>query len=305
MSLRKSHLLLALPLALALQALICGPLFAATAAGRISDAEGAAEITRQGAKEPELAAENTDVFAGDALETGEDGKLKVQLADGSVLTLAESTRFTLSESRFDAARGTRQSIFDLLAGKVRAEVARVANAAKSRFEIRTPTAVAGVRGTTYEIEHDESSGESGLYMYEGSADWADRKGTESVLVDAGHMSQLRPGQKLRKTLFSTEVRKRRAALFILSERAKRRRLRRIERRGGRQERRLEREGNRLERREEHLEKRIENREDKGLRVPERLERREERLENREENVEKRQERAGERKERAKNRLRRR
>ncbi|MEW6775951.1 MAG: FecR family protein, partial [Bdellovibrionota bacterium] len=206
---------------------ICTGALAATPAGKITDAEGEAEIIRKGTAEPEIVQEQMDVFEGDALETGEDGMIRVALADGSSLTLAPEGHLKITRQLYDAKKGERESLFDLLRGKIRAEVAKLAKLSRSNFEVRTPTAVAGVRGTDFEVEHDEAAGESGVYVFEGSTDWKDVKSGESLLIQSGYFCRHRPGRKLLAALLSDDERARRRAFFVLRERAKRRRLRRI------------------------------------------------------------------------------
>lgn len=133
--------------------LLLAPLTAlAAAVGNVASIEGEAEVGRDGVF---AAAEiGTEVALGDELRTG-DGRLRVVFRDDSVLNLAEDTRVVIDEQVFDPDQGQYNSVMRLLRGKVRAAVSHYYGEAGAEYEVETPTAVAGVRGTTFAISYDE------------------------------------------------------------------------------------------------------------------------------------------------------
>lgn len=78
----------------------------------------------------------------DFLRTNEQGRMRVDLEDGSLLTVGAKSE--LRVVKHDAA--SQQSSIDLLYGKVRATVKPVTKPGGS-FQLRTPTAVIGVIGS--------------------------------------------------------------------------------------------------------------------------------------------------------------
>jgi hypothetical protein len=120
--------------------------------GVVAAMEPPAEIGRAGNW---LAASlGTTIQQGDTLRTGEGGRLKVIFADESVLSLAAGSELLVDETVYDAGGGRVRSAIDLLRGKVRALVNENAG---DVFELGTPTAVAGVRGTDFIAVYDESA----------------------------------------------------------------------------------------------------------------------------------------------------
>jgi hypothetical protein len=93
------------------------------------------------------------VNEGAQIDVGEDGFVTLRLADGSVVRLAAGTQVRLRELRHAPAPGHAQSGLDLERGRVDATVKPLPSP-RSRFEVRTPRAVGGVRGTTFGVAVD-------------------------------------------------------------------------------------------------------------------------------------------------------
>ncbi len=108
--------------------------------------EGDVQIIRAGGEKPFKAFLNMRLTEGDKIITGSSGKAKVQMDDEVVITLAENTRIYLSELR--GSNGAKQSSISLQSGGVGSSVKEKLKD-NSRFEIKTPTAVMGVRGTEF------------------------------------------------------------------------------------------------------------------------------------------------------------
>ncbi len=138
-----------LPVVLAL--LVIVSLAQAQVVGTVEKTEGAPEVLRSGTSKwiPIRSAES--VSRGDQLRTREGTKMSIRLSDDSLLTLAEKTVITIDDQTLKPS-GQNTSIFSLVLGKVRAIVSDRYKEPGSRFEVRTPTAVAGVRGTEFIAE---------------------------------------------------------------------------------------------------------------------------------------------------------
>lgn len=122
------------------------------AVGHVAAADGEAEIGRGGVF---ATAEIGDaVELGDELRTG-DGRLRVVFRDDSVLNLSEQTRVVVDEQVFAPDEGQFGSVLRLLHGRIRAAVSHYYGTAGSSYEVETPTAVAGVRGTTFVVGYDD------------------------------------------------------------------------------------------------------------------------------------------------------
>ncbi len=103
------------------------------------------------------AALGSPIHQGDTLRTGPAGRLRVVLQDDSVVNLANNSQLVIDESVFQPDEGTVHSVFELLKGKVRTFVSDYYSQPNSNFEVHTPTAVSGVRGTDFVVVYEPVS----------------------------------------------------------------------------------------------------------------------------------------------------
>lgn len=85
-----------------------------------------------------------ELVVGDIVVTAEGSKAKLLLDDDTTVNLGASTRFALDE--VSIAGGERKVSLRVLSGKFMAAVTQWFGS-KTTFQVSTPTAVAGVRGT--------------------------------------------------------------------------------------------------------------------------------------------------------------
>jgi ferric-dicitrate binding protein FerR (iron transport regulator) len=121
--------------------------------GTVAAADGTVQIGRNAAWID--AAPGAAVQEGDTLRTGRPGRLRVVFQDDSVLTLSDDSRVTVDEQVFDPNKGNARSLIGLLQGKVSALVSDYYHRSGSAYEVKTATAVAGVRGTEFTMSYDE------------------------------------------------------------------------------------------------------------------------------------------------------
>jgi hypothetical protein len=87
--------------------------------------------------------------AGDRIRTGEDGQLKIEMNDGNFLYVKPNSEIFIEKLTSDPATGKYESVFEVINAQIKAEVHDQTNL--RTFEIRTPTSVAGVRGTIFYV----------------------------------------------------------------------------------------------------------------------------------------------------------
>lgn len=184
--------------ALALAALLPGGVWqadsviAASSAGKITDVAGTAEIRRLGSVGARQARRWMNIFENDVIETGANGKVRVLLNDSSVITLTSDSKLRVSEQVYNPDRGERRSLFNLFRGKVRAVVSKYVNAARSKFEIHTPTAVAGVRGSICVTGFDPNTGITEHGFETGSGYLTNPETGESMDLGANQFGSFNP-----------------------------------------------------------------------------------------------------------------
>ena len=119
------------------------------AAGHITVLIGEATITRDGdLYETEV---GTEVEVGDIIQTAEMSRLKIMLADKSLMSLGPLTKFEVTRQDVAEREESSFSSFKLWEGRIRAIVGSWWGV-DQEYEVRTPSAVAGVRGTSFIVD---------------------------------------------------------------------------------------------------------------------------------------------------------
>ncbi|MBN2496890.1 MAG: FecR domain-containing protein [Deltaproteobacteria bacterium] len=152
-------------------------------AGFVALSRAPARIERAGERLP--AEIGAAVRVGDVLVTGEKGRLKVLLSDDSVIALGSRSRLEISAHLFEPSK-RRSTRLTLLDGKVRALVHRAVAGDKADFELRSGTAIAGVRGTEFALLQEARGAR--VVTFSGSVSWR-VEGGQPLIVAAGQASR--------------------------------------------------------------------------------------------------------------------
>jgi hypothetical protein len=127
-------------------------------------------------------ANGTSVAVGSTVRTGAGASCMLKWAGGNVVKVDAMSQLKVSQAD-KGANGAENSTVDLSSGKVSAR-AKKFNTPDSSFKVKTPTAVAGVRGT-YVVGEVDESGESHFGVVEGSV--AVEAGGQEIILDEGFM----------------------------------------------------------------------------------------------------------------------
>ncbi|MBM3500679.1 MAG: FecR domain-containing protein, partial [Armatimonadetes bacterium] len=147
---------------------------------RVSNVRGAVELQPVGQDAFVPVTADRNARAGSILRTGKGGHATLRWPDGTALRVSPNTTLTIDKCTFDKRSDVSLSHFTLSAGRVWVNVIKMLSA-ESKFEISTPTATAGVRGTSFAIE--VSPGATDVLVYEGEVEV--RAGEQSIGVKGG------------------------------------------------------------------------------------------------------------------------
>lgn len=118
------------------------------------------------------------VLAGAVVRTGATGDVTLNWVDGSRIRLAPETSIRVRKCSLNTGTKETTSLFDLDAGRIWVRVLS-ALGGKTKFEVRTPTATAGVRGTVFSVAVGEE-GDTSIAVYEGEVAVETGSGSASV-----------------------------------------------------------------------------------------------------------------------------
>lgn len=128
------------------------------------------------------ATDEMELTAGDTIRTAADGRAEIVFFEDSITRLDFGTTFTLVTLSLDDD-GTTIIEADQRTGNTFSRVARLVSA-RSRFDIETPSAVAGVQGTEYAVLIGADEGETTIVVIEEQVRVTNTAGGETV-VEAG------------------------------------------------------------------------------------------------------------------------
>ncbi len=124
---------------------------------------------------------------GDVVKTGDGGRARVALDDGSVLNVGSSSALTVTQHNAAA----QQTQIELTYGRVRSQVVKQAKP-NAKFEIHTAVGVAGVVGTDFFLGY--MNGLFQIIVYEGHVKFCNLDGI-CVDVLAGQIATIRDGHQ--------------------------------------------------------------------------------------------------------------
>jgi hypothetical protein len=148
--LKRKNILRMLGLCLALCAglLLLQSAVAGSATGKITRLKGSVQI-KYGKAEFKKIKKGAAIKSGVTIKTGRKSRVEIRLADNSVIRLGSKSSMTLNKALF-TGEGTKKVNARLWGGKAYAVVNKLTGD-DSSFQIKTTTAVAGVRGTAFRI----------------------------------------------------------------------------------------------------------------------------------------------------------
>ena len=139
-----------------LLAVVAGVLMASTCfaqetvAGIIKKKDGKVEIVRAGKS---IAAEvGSTIQAGDVLKTSEDSSVGVMLKDETRMAIGPSSQMALDRYAFNAETKEGNILVNVIKGTFSMISGLVVKHNPTNSQIKTPTATAGIRGTSFVVE---------------------------------------------------------------------------------------------------------------------------------------------------------
>ncbi len=142
--------------------------WAADAVGNAVAVLGTVSVVRAEDGRVEALQPNGEVYLNDVVQTGADGLAKLLLRDESILKVSPNSELAISDMIAGPGEGGRSTV-DLLKGRIRSVIGNKLGANRE-FNVNTPVAVAGVRGTDFEVVHVLVDGQwvTGVRTFDGA-----------------------------------------------------------------------------------------------------------------------------------------
>jgi hypothetical protein len=106
---------------------------------------------------------------GHTVRTGDNGRVQIRFTDGAYVSLQPNTEFSIKDYNFEGKTdGSERGLFALARGAMRTVTGLIGRVNRNRYQVSTPTATIGIRGTggLIAIQNDGSTvvnGTSGIW----------------------------------------------------------------------------------------------------------------------------------------------
>lgn len=130
----------------------CGLAVAAQVAGTVVHLSGPLLAKKESGTVKVLGVKS-EVEQGDTLVSEKNTYALIRFVDNSEITLKPNTTFKVESFAFDAAKPEADSAsFSIVKGGLRSVTGLLGKRNKEKFQLRTPTATIGIRGTTFGVQ---------------------------------------------------------------------------------------------------------------------------------------------------------
>lgn len=145
------------------------------------------------------------VCSGDTVIAGKASRAKIKMEDGNELNISPESQIVLEQYEYNPKQNKKKVLLNVLKGKLRAATQqpnmyndKAADGSRNAFEVKTKSAVAGVRGTDFLTSYDSRSNATEVVTFRGQVEVGqlgpDGKVVNVVQVEAGQRFVVVPGQ---------------------------------------------------------------------------------------------------------------
>ena len=156
----KSHLRLAFCfLVVAVACMLHATGAQAQAAGTVQFASGTVSVLRNNTPIAPAPTRSTIINTGDVVTTDVDGHLQLTMVDGASISLRPGSRMVVEKYDYNPATPTLgEAVVSLVTGTLRVFTGELVSRNKDRFQMKTPVATLGIRGSGNVLAHFETTG---------------------------------------------------------------------------------------------------------------------------------------------------
>ena len=127
---------------------IVSALFSQESIGKVVSLDGSAQAKLDENGEWRALSVKSDIYEKDTIKTGENSKVDIFFVDETNVSIGPETIIKIEKLVCSPAQNHREGKLNVAMGKARFNVGKLFSK-DSSFEVRTPTAVAGVKGTSF------------------------------------------------------------------------------------------------------------------------------------------------------------
>jgi len=133
------------------------------------------------------------VFPKDTVITGKDARAKIVMVDKNVINVSPESEIIFENYEYNPSENKKNVTLNVIYGKVRSKVEQKYDGKTSQFQVKTPSAVAGVRGTDFLASYSSRTRATNVVTFQGKVDFGLPGPNGAILnpvsVGVGQMAQ--------------------------------------------------------------------------------------------------------------------
>jgi hypothetical protein len=122
------------------------------------------------------------IFPKDTIFTGPDSRAKIVMVDTNVINVSPDSTVVLENYEFKPGEQKKNVLLNVIYGKVRSKVNQKYDGDQAKFQVKTKSAVAGVRGTDFLASFNPEKNESQVVTFEGEVEFG-KPGPNGTIQD--------------------------------------------------------------------------------------------------------------------------
>lgn len=185
--------------------ILAAPFRVMASCGTVEVSKGDVKVTSGATHATAKAPVGSKICSGDTIIAGADSRAKLKMEDGNELNISPDSKIVIENYQYNPTANKKKVLLNVLQGKVRATTKQEnmyndkdKDGQANTFEVRTKTAVAGVRGTDFLTSYNPKSQASEVITFRGKVSFgligANGAVTSAVSVVAGQKLELNVGQ---------------------------------------------------------------------------------------------------------------
>ena len=148
--------------------LVTSPALAQGVHGVFTVVKGDVQVESGKDKKVQKARIGAKVFASDTIIAGKDSRAKIEMSDKNIINISPDSKLLIE--KYENSGGKKEVLLNVLQGKVRPAVNQKYDGESEKFHVKTPSAVAGVRGTDFLVSYNPGTKASQVVTFEGKVD---------------------------------------------------------------------------------------------------------------------------------------
>lgn len=112
--------------------------------------------TAQLGNEPKrVLAKGSPIYKGDLIAVADNSQALIQLLDGTMVSFRSNTEYQVNLFEYSPGKDTNEYLSTLFKGGCRILAGNIAGGSPEQYQVKTPVATIGVRGTEFELYYED------------------------------------------------------------------------------------------------------------------------------------------------------